>query len=164
MCKNIPAKFRESLSKCSAAHPKIALSHNISVRHSRNLAGMFLHYSVHKLCPTVHTFASSPQVSATHQRLVLELSDLHAESTDCGEDEQGSATASNGGVSTVGGGGGRGTFDPDFVRHGSGMIFSTLQTCQSFKFSCITGRSVFLSTWGPTGFYTGNGSILLYAV
>ena len=90
---------------------------------------MFLHYSVHKLCPTVHTFASSPQVSATHQRLVLELSDLHAESTDCGEDEQGSATASNGGVSTVGGGGGgRGTFDPDFVRHGSGMIFSTLQT------------------------------------
>ena len=67
-----------------------------------------------------------PQVSATHQRLVLELSDLQAESTDCGEDEQGSATASNGGVSTVGGAGrGRGGFDPDFVQHGSGMRYST---------------------------------------
>ena len=59
------------------------------------------------------------QVSATHQRLVLELSDLQAESTDCGEDEQGSATASNGGVSTVGGAG------RDFVQHGSGMRYST---------------------------------------
>jgi len=68
------------------------------------------------------------QVSATHQRLVLELSDLHAESTDCGEDEQGSATASNGGVSTVGGGGGRGTFDPDFVRHGSGGLTHSEQS------------------------------------
>lgn len=78
--------------------------------------------------PCTQPFASF-QVSATHQRLVLELSDLHAESTDCGEDEQGSATTSNGGVSTVGGGG-RGTFDPDLVRHGSGMRFITSQTGQ----------------------------------
>ena len=46
LCKNIPTKFRESLSKCSAAHPKIALWHNISASYSPNLAGMFLHYSV----------------------------------------------------------------------------------------------------------------------
>ena len=45
LCKNIPAKFRESPSKCSAANPKIAQWHTISASHSRNLA-MFLHYSV----------------------------------------------------------------------------------------------------------------------
>ena len=45
--KNIPTKFRESPSKFSAVHPKIALWRNISTSHSRNLAGMFLHISVH---------------------------------------------------------------------------------------------------------------------
>ena len=30
---NIPAKFRESLTKCSAAHPKIALGRNITASH-----------------------------------------------------------------------------------------------------------------------------------
>ena len=45
-CKNTPAKFRKSLSTCSAASPKIALWRNISTRHSPNLAGMFLHNSV----------------------------------------------------------------------------------------------------------------------
>ena len=52
LCWNIAAKFRpfrESLSKYSAAHPKKALWHNISASHSRNLAGMFLHYSLHSL-------------------------------------------------------------------------------------------------------------------
>ena len=37
MCRvvqNIPAKFRESSSKCSAAHPKITLWHNISATYS----------------------------------------------------------------------------------------------------------------------------------
>ena len=47
--KNIPPKFRDSLSKCSAARPKIALWRNISDNHSPNLAGMFLHFSVD--CP-----------------------------------------------------------------------------------------------------------------
>ena len=43
---NFPGtKFRESPSKCSAANPKIALRHNISASHSRNLMGMVLHYS-----------------------------------------------------------------------------------------------------------------------
>ena len=46
LCKNTPAKFRKSLSTCSAASPKIALWRNISTRHSPNLAGMFLHNSV----------------------------------------------------------------------------------------------------------------------
>ena len=46
LCKNIPAKFCESLSKCSAAHPKIALWSNISACHSQNPSGMFLQYSV----------------------------------------------------------------------------------------------------------------------
>ena len=32
--KNIPAKFPESTSKCSAAHPKNALGQNISASHS----------------------------------------------------------------------------------------------------------------------------------
>ena len=45
-CKNIPDKFRESHSKSSAAHPKIALWSNISTRHSHNLAGMYLHFTV----------------------------------------------------------------------------------------------------------------------
>ena len=45
LCKNIPAKFRELLSKCSAAHPIIALGRDISASHSQDLAGMFLHYS-----------------------------------------------------------------------------------------------------------------------
>ena len=39
--KNIPAKFRESLSKCSAAHPKNALGRNISASLSQNLAECF---------------------------------------------------------------------------------------------------------------------------
>ena len=43
MCKNIPAKFRESTSKCSAVHPKKALWRNISASHSQNLSRMFLH-------------------------------------------------------------------------------------------------------------------------
>ena len=34
LCNNIPAKFRESPSKCSAAHPKNALRRNISASHS----------------------------------------------------------------------------------------------------------------------------------
>ena len=42
----MPAKFRESLAKYSAAHPKIALWRNISASHYQNLAAMFLHYSV----------------------------------------------------------------------------------------------------------------------
>ena len=46
LCKNIPAKFRESPSKYSAAHPKNALWRNISAIHSRNLEGIILHYSV----------------------------------------------------------------------------------------------------------------------
>ena len=46
VCKNIPAKFRESSSKCSEAHPKNALWCKISASHSQNLAGMFLHYPV----------------------------------------------------------------------------------------------------------------------
>ena len=37
--KNIPTKFRESPSKCSAAHPKITLWRNIPASHSRNLVG-----------------------------------------------------------------------------------------------------------------------------
>ena len=40
------AKFRDSSSKCSAAHPKTALWRNISASHSQNLTGMFLHNSV----------------------------------------------------------------------------------------------------------------------
>ena len=46
LCKNITAKFRESPSNYSAAHPKNALWRNISASHSRDLAGMFLHDSV----------------------------------------------------------------------------------------------------------------------
>ena len=45
--KKNPAKFRESTSKCSTAHLKIAQWLNISASHSQNLAGMFLHCSVH---------------------------------------------------------------------------------------------------------------------
>ena len=45
-CKNIPAKFGESPSKCYDVQPKIALWHNISESNSQNMAGMFLHYSV----------------------------------------------------------------------------------------------------------------------
>ena len=41
LCKNIPAKFQESLSKCSAAHPKNALGRNISASLSQNLAECF---------------------------------------------------------------------------------------------------------------------------
>ena len=51
LCKNIPAKVQialskcspVALSKCSAVHPKIEI---YSACHSRNLVGMFLHYSV----------------------------------------------------------------------------------------------------------------------
>ena len=43
LCKNIPAKFLESLSNSSATHPKITLWSNISDSHSQNLAGIFLH-------------------------------------------------------------------------------------------------------------------------
>ena len=44
LCKNIPAKFQESPSKCPpAANPKIALWLNISASHSQNLTGIFLH-------------------------------------------------------------------------------------------------------------------------
>ena len=46
LCKNFPAKFRESHTKCSAAHPRSAQWRNISASHSPNLAGLFLHYSV----------------------------------------------------------------------------------------------------------------------
>ena len=35
MCKRIPPKFRESLSKCSADHPKFALWRNISDSHAQ---------------------------------------------------------------------------------------------------------------------------------
>ena len=45
--KYIPAEFRDWPSKCSAAHPKNALWHNFSAINSRNLAGMFLRYSVY---------------------------------------------------------------------------------------------------------------------
>ena len=47
LCESILTKFRESSSKCSAVHPKIALWHTISDSHSQNLTGMSLHYSVH---------------------------------------------------------------------------------------------------------------------
>ena len=47
MCKNILDKFRESLSKSSAAHPKNALWRNFSASHSINLAGMCLLNSVY---------------------------------------------------------------------------------------------------------------------
>ena len=43
LCKNIPTKVQEALSKCSAVHPKIEI---YSACHSRNLVGMFLYYSV----------------------------------------------------------------------------------------------------------------------
>ena len=39
LCKNIPAKFRESPTKCSAPHPKNALWRNITASHSLNLPG-----------------------------------------------------------------------------------------------------------------------------
>ena len=42
--KNIPPRFQDSIRKCSASHPQIALRRNILA--SLNLAGMFLHYSV----------------------------------------------------------------------------------------------------------------------
>ena len=42
LCINIPAKFWESLSKCSAAHPNMALWRNVSASHARNLAGFTL--------------------------------------------------------------------------------------------------------------------------
>ena len=51
LCKNIPAKIRESLSKCFAAHPKYALRCNILVCHSRNPAEMCLRYFVPPLSP-----------------------------------------------------------------------------------------------------------------
>ena len=41
LCKNSPDTFCQSPSKCFSAHPKIALLHNISASHSRNLAEMF---------------------------------------------------------------------------------------------------------------------------
>ena len=46
LCRNIPAKFRESPAKCSARHPTNALWRNISANHAWNLAEIFLHYSV----------------------------------------------------------------------------------------------------------------------
>ena len=46
----ILAKLRESLSKFSANHPKIALWRNISDRHSQNMAVICLHYSVLDFC------------------------------------------------------------------------------------------------------------------
>ena len=42
LCENIPAKLRESPSKCSAAHRKNVLWRNNSTSHSLNLAEMFL--------------------------------------------------------------------------------------------------------------------------
>ena len=39
--RDIPDKFRESFSKCSAARHKNSLWHNISASYSRNLAGMY---------------------------------------------------------------------------------------------------------------------------
>ena len=53
LCRNIPAKFWESL-KCSAAHPKIAVQCNNSRSHSQNLAGMFLHHPVHLMKTPIH--------------------------------------------------------------------------------------------------------------
>ena len=44
LCKNIPDKFRESLSKCSADHLKISVWRNISASDSQNLAGIFFLY------------------------------------------------------------------------------------------------------------------------
>ena len=49
-CKNIPAKFREPPSKCSAAHPENALWQNISASHSQNLAWQaFFYTTLYKL-------------------------------------------------------------------------------------------------------------------
>ena len=72
LCKNIPAKFWESLSKCSAAHHKNALWRNISANRSQNLAGMCLHYSVHVMS-TVHCWRATATALAslsfiTHRR------------------------------------------------------------------------------------------------
>ena len=47
LCKNIPARFGESLLKCAASHPKNAKLRNVSASHSPNLAVMFLHDFVH---------------------------------------------------------------------------------------------------------------------
>ena len=44
-CKHIPAKFRESPSKCSAAHAINVIG--IVANHSRNFAGMFLYTTLH---------------------------------------------------------------------------------------------------------------------
>ena len=44
LCKNIPAKFQKSPSKCSAPYPQNALRRNISASYSRNLVGVLLHY------------------------------------------------------------------------------------------------------------------------
>ena len=51
LCYNNPAKFRESSSKCFAAHQKNALWHNFLANH--DLAGMFLQYSLH-VCHAWH--------------------------------------------------------------------------------------------------------------
>ena len=57
LCKNIPDKFRESLSKCSADHLKISVWRNISASDSQNLAGMFFStYSVEQREKTVKFF------------------------------------------------------------------------------------------------------------
>ena len=61
------AKFRDSSSKCPAAHPKTAQWRNISARRSQNLTGMFLHYSVNgvviapcaEICPVARAVAAA---------------------------------------------------------------------------------------------------------
>ena len=66
LCKNIHAKFQELLLNCSAAHPKITLSHSISTSHSQNLAGMFLLYSVAALLTDRSTVSNSIMSFESH--------------------------------------------------------------------------------------------------
>ena len=77
LCKDIPINFQKSLSKCSTAHPKIALWSNISS--SRNLDGMFLHYSVHPRyspshegLPSFFRGVDSPQLLQFWSEAILE--------------------------------------------------------------------------------------------
>ena len=69
LCKNIHAKFRESLSKCS--HPIVALWHNITASHSQNLAGIFLHYSVCLYSRTFYYFQYAPVTNISFVEHVL---------------------------------------------------------------------------------------------
>ena len=62
--KNIPAKFQESPSKCSVAHPKNTLWHNISASPSRNLAGMFLHDFEHYKQPLGIVFSLRDEIQS----------------------------------------------------------------------------------------------------